>query len=279
MSIVDTATGTLLTTSDLLAEGVHFDVRRQPLTDVGHKCIACSLSDCAAMAVRPLAATVSAALPRGMADADLAQLFDGMNWTARRFNCPIAGGDPIVWDRSLVVDVSISAEPYPGLAPIRRSGARVGDCLCVTGSLGGSLLGKHLTFTPRVAEAHAISQALGTDLHAMIDLSDGLSLDLYRLCRASGVGAKLEETRLRNVISDDAVRASRLDGRTPVDHLLNDGEDFELLLAVGTTRKDVPELGDVGLHPIGSVTEGDLLIETADGRSEPLRPQGYQHRL
>ena len=296
MSIVDTGAGTVLTTSDLLADGVHFDTRTQPLAGIGHKCIACSLSDCAAMAVQPRAAAVSVALPRGMSEGDLEQLFDGMTATARKFDCPIAGGDTVVWDKPLVVDVSISAVPYPGLAPIRRSGAVLGDVLCVTGLLGGSLLGKHLTFTPQVTEARVIAQALGTDLHAMIDLSDGLSLDLYRLCRASGVGAKLNEALLQQVVSEDAKRASRQDDRTPLDHLLNDGEDFELLVSVADDVADAkPDdrapgsvqgrvtahgcLADLGLSPIGVVTGNSLLIETEDGRLETLRPEGYQHRI
>lgn len=278
MSIVDTGTGQLLTTSDLLADGVHFDARAQSLADIGHKCIACSLSDCAAMAVRPLAATVSVALPRGMAQRNLNQLFEGMARTARKFDCPIAGGDTVVWDKPLVVDVSISAVPYPGIAPVRRSGAVVGDVLCVTGLLGGSGLGRHLTFTPRVAEAHAIAEALGTDLHAMIDLSDGLSLDLYRMCQASGVGAKLDETLLGQVVSEDAKRASVQDSRTPLEYLLNDGEDFELLVSVASCRAGV-ELAGLGLRPIGVVIDTDLLIETPEGRLEPIHPQGYQHRI
>ena len=123
-----------------------------------------------------------------------------------------------------------------------------------------------------------IAQALGANLHAMIDLSDGLSLDLYRLCRASGVGAKLNEALLQQVVSEDAKRASRQDGRTPLDHLLNDGEDFELLVSVADHRADTKP-DDLGLSPIGVVTENGLLIETQDARLEPLRPEGYQHRI
>ncbi len=278
MSIVDTGRGLLLTTSDLLADGVHFDTRTQSLADIGHKCIACSLSDCAAMAVRPLAATVSVALPRGIAERGLEELFDGMARTARRFDCPIAGGDTVVWDQALVVDVSINAVPYPGVTPVRRNGAHVGDALYVTGPLGGSLLGKHLTFTPRVTEARAFAEALGPDLHAMIDISDGLSLDLYRMCQASGVGAKLDERLLQQVLSADALQASRQDGRTPLDHLLNDGEDFELLLSV-TAGRTATEATALGLWPIGTVIETGLGLETPDGRIELVHPRGYQHRI
>jgi thiamine-monophosphate kinase len=278
MSIVDGGQGHLLFTSDLLADGVHFDTAAQPLAAIGHKCIACSLSDCAAMAVRPLAATVSIALPRGMSDLQVEELVDGMIATARRFGCPIAGGDTAAWEHPLVVDVSVSAVPYPGVTPVRRSGASVGDTLHVTGPLGGSLLGRHLTFTPRVAEARALAETLGPDLHAMIDLSDGLSLDLHRVCRASGVGAVLQSRLLEPLVSADARRAARDDGRTPLDHLLNDGEDFELLVSIAAGR-GAKELAGLGLNPVGTVTESDVILATADGGIEPLAPGGYQHQL
>ena len=278
MSIVDTGSGLVLTTSDLLADGVHFDARTQPLSDVGHKCIACSLSDCAAMAVRPLAATVSVALPRGMGDADLERLFEGMERTARRFDCPITGGDTVVWDNPLVVDVSISAVPYAGIAPIRRGGARVGDALYVTGPLGGSSFGRHLTFTPLVLQARELAGALGTALHAMMDISDGLSLDLYRMCQASGVGARLHESLLHRIVSEDAHRAGRQDGRTPLDHALNDGEDFELLVCVADSESNRAKASGLNLHRIGVVTESDLRIEGPGAQTEPLRPRGYQHQ-
>jgi thiamine-monophosphate kinase len=275
MSIVETGAGIVLTTSDLLADGVHFDMRTQAPADIGHKCLACSLSDCAAMAVRPLAATVSVALPRGMPEPFLTQFVDGLARTAARFACPITGGDTVVWDQPLVVDVSVNAVPYPRIAPVRRSGARVGDRLYSTGRLGGSLLGRHLSFTPRVAEARALAEALGSDLHAMMDISDGLSLDLYRLCQASGVGATLDETLLRQALSPDAERASAEDGRTALDHLLNDGEDFELLVSVAAAR----DAAGLGLLPIGVVTPKDLQIAKPDGRLERLEPRGYQHRV
>ncbi|MCK4661056.1 MAG: thiamine-monophosphate kinase [Phycisphaerae bacterium] len=280
MSIVDCGGHLVLTTCDLLADGVHFDIHADSPADIGHKCIACSLSDCAAMAVKPLSTTVSVALPRGMAHDRLEQLFEGMTRTAREFNCPIVGGDTVAWDKPLVIDVTINAIPYPGITPVRRSGARVGDRLYVTGLLGGSLLGKHLTFTPRVSEARALADRLGADLHALMDISDGLALDLHRMCQASGVGARLAESRLQQVISPAAEQASRQDGRPPLEHVLGDGEDFELLVCVaGTRAAAAAEPPDPHLLPVGVVTEAGLVIETADGCLQPLRPEGYQHRL
>ena len=278
MSIAQVGGEAILATSDMLADGVHFDTRTQPLADIGHKCIACSLSDCAAMAVRPLTATVSAVLPRGMDQANVRALVDGMARTANEFDCPITGGDTVVWAGPLVVDVSINAVPYPGIDPVRRSTAVAGDGIHVTGTLGGSSLGKHLTFIPRVAEARAIAETLGSDLHAMMDLSDGLSLDLFRMCQASDVGATLTAALLDRVTSTDARRVAERDGRTPTDHALNDGEDFELLLAVDGERP-AEELAGLGLFRVGTVTERGLVLELPNGNHSPLHPGGYQHRL
>ncbi|MCP4592106.1 MAG: thiamine-monophosphate kinase [bacterium] len=278
MAIIETSSGEVLTTTDLLADGVHFDTGTDRLADIGYKCVACSLSDCAAMAVRPLAATVSVALPRTMTDREYEQLFEGLTRAADAHGCPIVGGDTVVWDQPLVVDVCITAEPWPGIDPVRRSGARCGDGLFVTGRLGGSRLGRHLTFAPRVDEARAIAEACGPDLHALMDLSDGLSLDLHRLCRASGVGAILEETLLEAVVHDDARRSARGDQRTPLEHALNDGEDFELLAAIDDTAGQRKGASEPVLHPIGVITEGEVLVRRRPGELDPLLPRGYQHQ-
>jgi thiamine-monophosphate kinase len=278
MAIVRTPRERILFASDMLLDGVHFDSRTQPLRDIGRKCLACALSDCAAMAVRPLASTISVALPRQMPDDDVEQLVDGWAKLAEEFNCAIAGGDTGSWDHPLAVDVAMVATAYPGIEPVRRSGARPGDAIHVTGPLGGSLLGKHLSFTPRITEARRIAQRFGKDLHAMIDISDGLSLDLYRVCRASGVGAHLREVLLESVVAEAARQAAQPDGRTAMDHLLSDGEDFELLLCVAPASGDADIARELGLYPIGLVTEKDLAIESADGRLRPLEPRGYQHR-
>ena len=98
--------------------------------------------------------------------------------------------------------------------------------------MGGSMLGRHLTFEPRVELARSLRREHGDRLHAMMDLSDGLSLDLARMCEASGVGAELDEEALLAHAADEARRAADNDGRPLIDHMLNDGEDFELLCAI-----------------------------------------------
>lgn len=273
MAMLRTTGDRILVSSDMLLDGVHFDTGRHSLHAIGRKAIACSLSDCAAMAVRPLAATVSVALPESMQITEAEELLAGMFSIAEEFQLAIAGGDTNRWSHPLAIDVAITAIPYPGIEPVRRCGARPGDSLYVTGPLGGSLLGHHLAFQPRVREAEALGRHLGQRLHAMIDISDGLSLDLWRLCMESKVGAEFDERQLHGVISEDARNAAATSRRTPLEHALTDGEDFELLMAVNgeVSGSDIP------LLRIGRITESGLTIARENGRVESLEPRGYVH--
>ncbi|MFQ5494645.1 MAG: thiamine-monophosphate kinase, partial [Phycisphaerae bacterium] len=228
---------------------------------------------CAAMAADPVAATVSLALPNDMEMAESKALIDGMAAMADEYDLAIVGGDTTRWARPLAIDVAVLARPYDGVEPVTRAGARVGDILYVTGPLGGSRLGRHLDFVPRVRESLELATRLGQRLHALIDLSDGLSLDLWRVCRASGVGATLDEALLERVISDDARRLAEQDGLTPIEHALQDGEDFELLAAV----EGRVAVSGVTLHEIGHVTETGLWIRQVNGGTDPLEPNGFVH--
>ncbi len=272
MAIVERPGGVILIASDMLLDGVHFDTSRHELVDIGKKAAACCLSDCAAMAVRPIAMTVSVAHPRAWSLNQAKELASGVEAVAQAHHAPVIGGDTTSWEKALVIDIGVLAEPFPGIEPVRRDGARAGDRLLVTGSLGGSSRGKHMRFEPRIAEAREIALAVGGRLHAMIDVTDGLTLDLQRICGASGVGAVLDEGLLSGVISADAVAASTEDGRSPLTHALEDGEDFELLVAI---EGEVPD--SLPLMPIGEVTKDGLFMRCVDGSMEPLSPQGYVH--
>jgi len=275
MAAVRCPAGDVLFSSDMLLDGVHFRRETDPLELIGRKAIACGLSDCAAMGVGPMAATVSLALPFGWRLEDSQRLYAGMKAIAQEFECGIVGGDTTAWNQRLAIDVAIIALPFRGIRPRRRDGAQVGDALFATGPLGGSGLGRHLTFTPRVAEAQRILETFGDAIHAMMDISDGLSLDLHRLCEASGVGATLEEALLRQVIHPDAQELAQRDGQPPLGHVLSDGEDFELLLAVDSAATDV-RCG-VDLHRVGTVTSSGMRLRRADGGEEPLARMGFEH--
>ena len=275
MAVLDSPAACILFASDMLIDGVHFDTHRHELAQIGRKAVACNLSDCAAMAVRPTAVTVSVALPDGFALAEAQKLFQGMRTIADEFDVAIAGGDTTRWNHPLAIDVAIIAHCHEGIKPVLRSGARPGDRIYVTGPLGGSLRGRHLTFRPRVEEAGILARTLSDGLHAMIDVSDGLSLDLWRVCRASGVGALLDERELAVVISDDAKAAGAEAGRSPLDHALSDGEDYELLIAASREPRDL----EFPLHAIGRIAEkgAGFGLQRPDGRIEPLEPKGWVH--
>ena len=263
----------LLLSCDMLLDGVHFDTAKHGFEQIGRKAIACNLSDCAAMAVRPVAATVSVALPAERPLSDAQDLFRGIFAMAADFDLAIVGGDTTRWNNPLAIDVAITATPFDGIDPVTRAGAKAGDMLYVTGPLGGSLLGRHMDFTPRVIEAKAIAEAFGDRLHAMMDISDGLSLDLWRMCQASHVGAMLDEHDLQQVISDDARRLAQSDGLPAFEHALTDGEDFELLIAAAGTVS----VAGVLLHQGGIITEAAFAIKRIDGRIDPLEPKGFLH--
>lgn len=269
-------------TVDMLTEGVDFILGPDCTPRaVGHKAVAVSLSDLAAMAARPEAVFVAVCLPQRGGDAIARGLHEGIHAVTVEHGCTLAGGDTNAWDGPLVVSVTAIGSVPPGRA-WRRDNAKPGDLIAVTGACGGSLLGRHLDVHPRCREALFIAERF--DVHAAIDVSDGLSLDLSRLMQASGTGAVV---RLADVpIHADARRMSLRpgDGRPPLDHALSDGEDFELILALPpeAARGLVAAAGspplDLPITIIGEVTkEPGLVAMQADGTLATLEPRGYVH--
>jgi len=271
MAAVRSAADLVLASTDMLLDGVHFDTAAHSLQQIGHKAVACGLSDCAAMAVLPTCALTSVVLPRGWSMQQAKDLFDAMAATADAFDCPLVGGDITSWDHPLAIDVSILARPHGRRPPIRRSGARIGDAIWVTGRLGASLAGHHLEFRPRIPQALALARCLEDQLHAMIDISDGLALDMWRLCQASGCGAELETHALLRVASASAQSPPA----ETLEHVLHDGEDFELLLAASGSPQDARL--DCDITRIGRVVPSGLTLCHPDGRTEPIAPRGYEH--
>lgn len=275
MAMLDVGAGGVLVTCDMLLDGVHFDTGKHTLAQIGRKAANCSLSDCAAMAVRPVGAVVSLALPRGFGLEKTQELLEAIAAACEKFECPLVGGDTTSWDNPLAIDATILATPYEDIRPVRRSGARPGDRLFVTGLLGGSILGHHLEFAPLLPHAALLASLLEDRLHAMMDVSDGLALDLGRMCEASGVGAILDEAKVLSVASAAAKKLAAQTGRSVLDHVLGDGEDFELLYAADSDEKELEALCDT---EIGKVVAGaGLQMRGRFGKLRPIEPTGYQH--
>ena len=255
----------LLVGADQVLDGVHFDSKLHSPRAIGQKVMNRNLSDCAAMASAPVAAVATLALPRGCGEAYAIEIIEGIRDAGARFHCTLAGGDSGSWNAPLAVTVSILARSA-GIGPIKRSGAKPGDKLFVTGPLGGSILGRHMDFIPRID--WAIELASRFDIHAMLDISDGLSRDLMRLCDASGVGAIIDANRIP--IHDDARRMN--DIRTPLEHALHDGEDHELLFAT-------PTCDHSHAVEIGTILSGGGVFLLHNGGTTPLDPLGWNHPL
>jgi thiamine-monophosphate kinase len=265
----------LLVTTDMLMDGTDFVVAEVGPRRAGRKAMAANLSDIAAMAGVPVAVVVSVALPRGAGRQFPEQLYLGLRDVADAFNVPVVGGDTNSWAGPLVISVT-ALGVATGRGPVRRAGARPGDWVFVTGPLGGSILGRHLDFTPRVREALALHAAV--ELHAMCDISDGLAADLNHILQESGCGAVLAADAVP--VAPAAVELSRTSGQTPLRHALGDGEDFELVFTVSPTdgAKLLREPPVPGLVKVGECVASGLWLE-ADGQREPLEPTGWVHRL
>jgi len=273
-AVLKVGRGNLLFKTDSVIDGVHFDSRTARPEAVGHKAIARCLSDIAAMGCYPTFAVVAIMIPRNAREAYVKRVLAGLDRTAERFKTPVVGGDVKSHAGKLAISVALLGETR-GLEPVRRSGARVGDAIAVTGPLGGSILGKHLRFTPRIREGLELNRRF--ELHSMIDISDGLSTDLGHVCDESRVGAVLYQDRLP--ISPDARRLARRDRRKALDHALSDGEDYELLFtlpALQSARLEKSKLGRV----IGEVAAMDgLYLKGPDGALREIPRSGWEHRF
>jgi thiamine-monophosphate kinase len=272
-------------TTDLLTDGVDFQVGEHDLRRIGRQALGANLSDLAAMAAKPVAAFVSLALPRnetnGVGPLAMAiGLYEGLLPLAREYDIAIAGGDTNTYDGPLVISVTAMGQPTAS-GPLTRSGGRAGDWLLVTGSLGGSILGHMLDFTPRVREASLLHAKY--QITAGIDISDGLALDASRIAEASGCGAVIFMEKVP--VSLAAFELAKQEGATDapaaaLQHALSDGQDFELLLAVNpksaqSILHDKPV--DCAITHVGELIADPGLWQIANGVRTPLEPTGWRH--
>ncbi|GAA3746476.1 thiamine-phosphate kinase [Terriglobus aquaticus] len=286
----------LLVTTDFSLEGRHFDRAAHPARSVGHRCLARGLSDLAAMGATPLAAFLSLALPAGLqrtarGRAWVDGFLDGLLSLARNSGTSLAGGDTSAAPgQHILADIVLTGAAPRGRS-LRRSGARAGDALYVTGSLGGSAAElaqllrtprrfrsalpendhPHLFPRPRLLVGQALRRrGLAS---AAIDVSDGLSTDLHHLCAASGVGAMVEAAAL----PIHALAATEEDGGLAL--VLHGGEDYELLFAARPTVRMPRTVAGVPVRRIGRLTRSKRVLLERDGRTEPLDSGGWEHTL
>lgn len=270
--------GECVVTTDLVTDGVDFDLGSTDPRRIGRKSLAVNLSDLAAMAAQPMAAIISLALPREGALELAKELYEGLLPLADSYELAIAGGDTNTWDGRLVISVAAIGHLI-ARGPLLRSGARPGDHILVTGSLGGSILGHHLDFEPRVREALYLHEHY--DLTAGMDISDGLALDLSRLARESGCGALLELEKIPISAAAHQLANQEADSETALQHALGDGEDFELLLAApaGVAEQIVNQQPlDIPITCVGRFVEQPGLWKlSTSGEYDALEPRGYEH--
>ena len=306
-AITRPATGMLqLSTSDLLVEGVHFDLTYTSMKHLGWKLMVVNLSDIAAMGGVPVYAIVTIALPAKISVEMVEELYEGILHAAQTYSCAIIGGDTSTSIGNTMLSATITGE-VPDRFLKRRNGAKPGDLLCVTGNLGLSHAGLQVLLREkqRFIESHqqngfesnlgnyteAVTKHLAPKarfdismvaaqqewVHAMIDISDGLTSDLRHICKQSSTGAELYEEKIP---SDPLVEkiADEFE-QSPLDYMLYGGEEYELLFTVdpGHTN-DLAEMLP-GVSVIGTITKETETVDliTKKGERKTIMTGGYDH--
>ncbi len=287
----------LVVTTDLLVEGVHFDLGFISPYDLGGRAMAANLSDLAGMGAKPRWGFLSLGLPPKPQAAFIGELVRGLVEFGRRFGLTLAGGDT-VRSPQVLINLCLVGQADPA-KPALRSGARPGDAVCVSGNLGASAAGlawlagggdpddsgareavqAHLRPLPRVAAGRALAES--GQVHAMMDLSDGLATDLFRLAQASGLGAKVEAAALPIAESTRDLAAGL--GIDPLDWALRGGEDFELLFTCGPGQLELLSAllaetePDLALTRVGSMTGEPGVWLHGVGEPRDIGLMGYDH--
>jgi thiamine-monophosphate kinase len=299
-ALVELGRTEMLLTADLLIEGVHFQRQTTSAHDLGYKALVVNVSDVAAMGGSPRHALVSLGIPSTVEMAWVVELYAGLRDAASEYATAIVGGDTSRSD-SVVISVAVTGEVAEGLA-VTRSGARPGDRIVVTGALGAAAGGLRVASgekhdlavvaskrgrellaalarpVARVGEGQTLAREGAT---AMMDLSDGLAIDLARLCRESRVGGRVSLPHVPVAPALTELRSAL--GVDPLDLALRGGEDYELLAtlpprAVPLTTQLLQDRFGTPLTDIGEIKRGEGVVAVdAHGAERPLQPMGWDH--
>lgn len=302
-AVIDAGDHVKVVTTDLLLEGVHFDLSYAPLPHLGFKAVAVNISDVAAMNAIPKQITVSLALSNRFSVEAVEALYSGINAAASHFGVDVVGGDTTSSRSGLVISITAIGEATKDQVTY-RSGAKVNDILCVTGDLGGALIGLQVLerekqvfmanpdMKPELENYQIVTarqlrpEARMDIIHelremnviptSMIDVSDGLASELFHICKASKVGVTVYEDKLPidKQTFDTAIELSM----DPITCVLNGGEDYELLFTID--QQDFQKLEKhPDIHFIGHVTKADegKLLVTKSGTAVQLKAQGWKH--
>jgi thiamine-monophosphate kinase len=286
----------LLYTCDMQVERVHFDLSVISAHQLGRRALAVNLSDIAAMGAEPQYALVSIAMPSFLAVTDFEELFRGLKSIGDEFDTAIIGGNLSSSADTLVIDVFLTGRATRKV--FTRSGAKVGDDIYVTGSLGGAVAGlqaigafgkkavdqyaglvaKHLEPIPRLRVSSLLAQY--DIVTAMTDVSDGLSTDLAHICDASRVGAEIIRESLP--VHDELNAFARATGVDPISMALHGGEEYELLFTASenseTVLAEIAQSSGVAITAIGRIVPREKGITVLNGDSIiPLEPKGWSH--
>lgn len=284
-----------LLTTDMLVEGVHFDLQTTTPWQLGYKAVAVSLSDVAAMGGSPKHAVVSLALPKATPIEFVVNLYQGMKEICHAFQVNIVGGDTVSSPHGLVINVAVMGEVEPAHL-VRRTGAHPGDLVVVTGTLGNSgaglallqrgdwekyefawpLVTAHLTPRPQVKAGQTIARLGATSMN---DISDGLASELNEIASASGVGVRLVAADVP--LADELIQSEAVLGKSPLEYALYGGEDFQLVFTIGSDKFSALKNADSGINftAVGEVMDSrqGVLLVLEDGSSSVLEPKGYNH--
>ncbi len=278
-AVIELDSKRMVVTTDAIVDGVHFETAQHSWQRIGHKSVAVNLSDLAAMGASPLAIVITLVLPTGTTLERVKELYAGISPICERWQVSIAGGDTNFSTGPLTISTAAMGVLRADQQPWLCRGAQVGDEILVSGSFGGSILGKHLDFEPRCDLARDIGSRF--QVHAATDVSDGLLFNLGVILRASGCGADLDLSAIPISAAAHQLASAAADHQSALWHALYDGEDFELILVV-----DRDQAYEIMADPrwanqltrIGTVTES-LGIRGCElkGNVKVLDDHGFTH--